>query len=165
MTGGEISDNGSEHAALPYSGIYLNCSIPSEAIPHNVVLAGAVAINNNNFSLVSYVDYWEAKLYLGENFYTDDPIEIVLTVYENTGAHLIDSWNNLPLLVSLPQDGLTIDAAAVENFTLADNYHVLPAQSSTAPIACQQIAGYTSRITDGTEQDGPGAGYVVVTAD
>ncbi|MDR0730847.1 MAG: hypothetical protein LBF63_04205, partial [Treponema sp.] len=166
MTGGEISDNGSELSALPYSGIYVNCSTPSEAIPHNVVLDGTVAIKNNNVSLLSYDDYWEGKLYLGENFNTADPIQVVLTVIENNGAHLAASWNGLQLLAPLPQHGLAIDATAVGKFVLADNYYLFPPQSqSGATFSCQQIAGYTSRISTAAEGGIPGAGYVVVTED
>jgi hypothetical protein len=163
MTGGEISDNGSANSALPNSGIYLNGRVVSANISHNIVLDGAVAIKNNKVSLAGATSTIP-KIYLGKNFATDTPIEFVLSISSTTHSNLQSYWNGKQLLASLPEDGLTIDAAAVGNFALAGHYYMMiPTGSNGA--GCQQIAGYTSAITNGTEEEGPGAGYVVVTAD
>jgi hypothetical protein len=162
MTGGEISNNGSASSTLPNSGIFLVCYAPSEAIPYNVVLDRTVAIENNKFSVVSS-PAGASKFYLGKDFTTAHPIEVVVTILNNTASNLVSYWNEKQLLASLPQDGLPIDATVVGKFSLAGNYYTT--SNTNTGAFCQQLNGYTSQITDGTEQDGPGAGYVVVTAD
>jgi hypothetical protein len=161
MTGGEISNNGSEHSTLPYSGIYLGGCLPTDGIPHHNVLNGSVTIKNNKVSVLAH-DIYVSTLYLGNNFYSSDPIEVVLTMIVNTASTLPTYWNGKQLLASLPQNGLTIDAAAVAKFDLAGQYYMLYSVSNSA-IGCQQLTGYTSQIADGIGNES--AGSIVVTKD
>jgi hypothetical protein len=162
MTGGEISDNGSANSTLPYSGIYLNCRTPTGTTQYNTVLNGTIAIKNNNVTAFANFNS-QGKFYLGGNFVTADPIELVLITPLVNPDNLATYWNGKQLLASLPQDGLTIDTAAVSKFSLAGNYYMHYWIGVSSPGGCQELTNYTSAISDGTEE-GPGAGYVVVTA-
>jgi hypothetical protein len=162
MTGGEISDNGSANSTLPYSGIYLNCRTPTSDISNNIVLNGSVAIKNNKVSIVG-ISSAVATFYLGENFTTANPIEVVVTIANNTAGNVQNYWNGKRLLASLPQNGLTIDAVAVGKFSVAGNYYMGSPTAIVTTVNCQELTGYTSVIDDGTG-GGPGAGYIVVTA-
>jgi hypothetical protein len=163
MTGGEISDNGSSNSALPNSGIYLNCRTPTLAgISNNIVLDGTVGIKNNKVS-ISGVSANPTPLYLGNNFTTADPIEVVLVIASATSSNLQSYWNGKQLLASLPQDGLTIDAASVGKFSLAGHYFMTTSGTASPSNVCYAISGYTSKIADGTDQ--ATVGSIVVTAD
>jgi hypothetical protein len=160
MTGGAISDNGSEHTTLPYSGIYLTSRrLTPSGNTNNNVLDGTVAIKNNKVSIVGVSADEPVTIYLGNNFIADS-IEVVLTIGNATYTNLVNYWNGKRLLASLPEDGLTIDSAVVSKFVLSGHYYL---SSSNVNKQCEQISGYTSRISTTAEEGISGAGYVVVT--